>query len=54
MALADTCGGWCAYLNLPADADELGRSLTAEEYLTARARVANPQLRDRIDDRFAA
>lgn len=20
MALADTCGGWCAYLNLPADA----------------------------------
>jgi uncharacterized protein (TIGR00369 family) len=21
MALADTCGGWCAHLNLPADAD---------------------------------
>ncbi|HEY7487513.1 MAG TPA: hypothetical protein VH912_23870 [Streptosporangiaceae bacterium] len=34
--------------------DELGRSLTAEEYRTARARVANVQLRDRIDDPDAA
>jgi hypothetical protein len=34
--------------------DELGRSLTAEEYLAARARIANTQLRDRIDDRNAA
>src|SRR5215471_13531806 len=30
--------------------DELGRSLTADEYRAARDRVANPQLRDRIDD----
>jgi hypothetical protein len=30
--------------------DELGRSLTATEYRTARARVANAQLRDRIDE----
>ena len=29
--------------------DELGRSLTADEYRAARDRVANPQLRDRID-----
>jgi hypothetical protein len=28
--------------------DELGRSLTAEEYQTARNRVSNVQLRDRI------
>jgi hypothetical protein len=28
--------------------DELGRSLTAEEYRTARSRVANAALRDRI------
>ncbi len=34
--------------------DELGRSLTAEEYRTARARIADSQLRDRIDDRDAA
>jgi hypothetical protein len=34
--------------------DELGRSLTAEEYRTARSRTANRQLRDRIDDRNAA
>jgi hypothetical protein len=34
--------------------DELGRSLTAAEYLAARARIANTQLRDRIDDRNAA
>jgi hypothetical protein len=30
--------------------DELGRSLTAAEYRDARARIANRQLRDRIDD----
>jgi hypothetical protein len=30
--------------------DELGRSLTADEYRAARARVANSQLRDRIDE----
>ncbi len=29
---------------------ELGRSLTAEEYRTARSQVANTQLRDRIDE----
>ncbi len=34
--------------------DELGRSLTAAEYLAARARTANGQLRDRIDDPDAA
>lgn len=34
--------------------DELGRSLTAQEYRTARARVADPGLRDRIDDPDAA
>ncbi|MFI9503010.1 hypothetical protein [Nocardia sp. NPDC052566] len=34
--------------------DELGRSLTAEEYRTARAAIANPELRDRIDDPDAA
>ncbi len=28
--------------------DELGRSLTGEEYRTARDAVSNPQLRDRI------
>jgi hypothetical protein len=30
--------------------DELGRSLSTEEYRTARAQVADAQLRDRIDD----
>jgi hypothetical protein len=30
--------------------DELGRSLTAAEYRSARARVADLRLRDRIDD----
>jgi DNA-directed RNA polymerase sigma subunit (sigma70/sigma32) len=30
--------------------DELGRSLTATEHRAATARVANAQLRDRIDD----
>jgi hypothetical protein len=30
--------------------DELGRSLTAEEYRAARQRVANEQLRERIHD----
>ncbi|MFI6214547.1 hypothetical protein V7968_01640 [Nocardia vulneris] len=30
--------------------DELGRSLTAEEYRAARAGIANADLRDRIDD----
>jgi len=30
--------------------DELGRSLTADEYRAARANVANDQLRERIDD----
>lgn len=30
--------------------DELGRSLTAAEYRAARDRIANTQLRDRIDD----
>jgi hypothetical protein len=34
--------------------DELGRSLTADEYRAARARVANSQLRDRIDELDAA
>ena len=29
--------------------DELGRSLTADEYRAARDRVTNPRLRDRID-----
>jgi len=29
--------------------DELGRSLTVEEYRTARDRIADEQLRDRID-----
>jgi hypothetical protein len=31
--------------------DELGRSLTADEYQAARARVTNEQLRERIDER---
>lgn len=30
--------------------DELGRSLSATEYRSAKARVANAQLRDRIDE----
>jgi hypothetical protein len=30
--------------------DELGRSLSATEYRSARDRVANEQLRDRIDE----
>jgi hypothetical protein len=34
--------------------DGLGRSLTAEEYRAARARIANVPLRDRIDDPDAA
>jgi hypothetical protein len=34
--------------------DELGRSLTVAEYRAARARVADAQLRDRIDDPDAA
>jgi hypothetical protein len=34
--------------------DGLGRSLTAEEYRVARARVPNAALRDRIDDPDAA
>ncbi|RAY13349.1 hypothetical protein DPM19_19940 [Actinomadura craniellae] len=34
--------------------DGLGRSLTAAEHRTARARVANPQLRERIGDPDAA
>lgn len=34
--------------------DQLGRSLTATEYRAARARVADTQLRDRIDDPDAA
>ena len=29
--------------------DQLGRSLTAEEFRTARAAVADPALRDRIE-----
>jgi hypothetical protein len=33
---------------------ELGRSLTAAEYLAARARTADPQLRARIEDPPAA
>ena len=33
---------------------ELGRSLTAEEYRTARARIADSQLRARIDESPAA
>jgi hypothetical protein len=34
--------------------DELGRSLTADEYRAARDRVTDPQLRDRIADPAAA
>jgi hypothetical protein len=34
--------------------DQLGRSLTAEEYRDARSRVDNSQLRDRIEDPDAA
>jgi hypothetical protein len=34
--------------------DRLGRGLTAEEYLAARAAVADARLRDRIDDPDAA
>jgi hypothetical protein len=34
--------------------DKLGRSMTAEEYRTARAGIADVQLRDRIDDPDAA
>jgi hypothetical protein len=34
--------------------DELGRSLTVDEYRAARAGIANSQLRDRIDDLDAA
>jgi hypothetical protein len=34
--------------------DELGRSLTTDEYRTARGRIANSQLWDRIDDPDAA
>lgn len=34
--------------------DELGRSLTAAEYLAARAGTADPRLRDRISDPDAA
>ena len=34
--------------------DELGRSLTAEEYRAARAAVADEQLRDRIDEALPA
>jgi hypothetical protein len=30
--------------------DELGRSLTADEYRVARGRIVNSQLKDRIDD----
>jgi hypothetical protein len=33
--------------------DELGRSLTPDEYRAARSRVANLQLRDRIDEPVA-
>jgi hypothetical protein len=33
---------------------ELGRSLTAEEYRSARDRIANARLRDRIDKSPAA
>jgi hypothetical protein len=34
--------------------DELGRSLTAAEYRAAHDRVADPQLRERIEDPAAA
>jgi hypothetical protein len=34
--------------------DELGRSLTKAEYRAAMARIANAQLRDRIDDPASA
>jgi hypothetical protein len=34
--------------------DELGRSLTVDEYRTAGSRISNSQLRDRIDDPEAA
>ncbi|KAA8887129.1 hypothetical protein F3087_19675 [Nocardia colli] len=34
--------------------DQLGRSLTADEYRAARTAIANAELRDRIDDPDAA
>jgi DNA-directed RNA polymerase sigma subunit (sigma70/sigma32) len=34
--------------------DELGRSLSIQEYRAARDAISNPQLRDRIDDPDAA
>ncbi|MBC6459905.1 hypothetical protein [Actinomadura sp. HBU206391] len=34
--------------------DRFGRSLTLTEYRTARAAIADPRLRDRIDDPDAA
>jgi len=34
--------------------DELGRSLTADEYRAARNRVADPPVRERIEDPTAA
>ncbi|MFC9434557.1 hypothetical protein [Nocardia sp. NPDC057030] len=34
--------------------DQLGRSLTSDEYRAARAAIANAELRDRIDDPDAA
>ncbi|HEX6026390.1 MAG TPA: hypothetical protein VFZ00_30625 [Solirubrobacter sp.] len=33
--------------------DQLGRSLTADEYRTARVAIANEQVRDRIDEKLA-
>ena len=30
--------------------DELGRSLTAAEFVSAKARIADPQVRDRVGD----
>jgi hypothetical protein len=34
--------------------EELGRSLSADEYRAARVRIANEQLRDRIENPYAA
>ncbi len=34
--------------------DELGRSLSADEYRAARARIADPRLRDRVGEPAAA
>jgi 1,4-dihydroxy-2-naphthoyl-CoA hydrolase len=37
MALADTCGGWCAYLNLPSDASGTATVESKTNFLRAVA-----------------